>query len=86
MFVMNNRNRRFDNPSSTECNHLCQYDVVYGPVANDRIAASFQLYRDEMITADELVARLKYRKLNDQYSFHTERAVSLLKRRGHLYE
>ena len=86
MFVMNNRNRSFPNPSSSECNVDNKYDVVYGPVANDRIAASFQLYQDEVISADELVERLKYRKLNDQYSFHSERAIALLDRAGFLYE
>ena len=86
MFVMNNRSRSFTDLASPECNHDCKYDIVYGPVADDRIAASFQLYQDKMITADELAARLEYRELNDQYSFHTERAVALLDRTGFLYE
>ena len=86
MFVMNNRSRSYSDPSSPECNVDNKYDVVYGPVANDRIAASFQLYQDEMISVDELVERLKYRKLNDQYSFHSEQAVALLDRTGYLYE
>lgn len=85
-FVMNNRDRAFKDVESPECNRCCQYDIVTGPVANDRIAASFQLFLDEFITIDELVERLKYRELNDQYSFHTEQALQLLTLQGFLYE
>ena len=73
---------RCSHESSPECNRENQYDVVVGPVADDRIVASFQLYQDEFITLDELVERLRYRKLSDQYSFHTPRAVELLENRG----
>lgn len=33
IFIKNNRDRRFSNVSSLECNLDCKYDVVIGPVA-----------------------------------------------------
>ena len=59
-----------------------QYDIVYGPVADDAIVASFQIYLDGRITLDELVERLRYRELSDQYSFHTPSAIALLDIKG----
>lgn len=82
LFVTNNRNRRFADVSDSLCNRDNKYDIVAGPVADDRIVASFQLYLDEFISLDELVERLRYRKLSDQYSFHTARGIALLERRG----
>lgn len=37
IFIKNNRDRRFSNVSSLECNLDCKYDVVIGPVANDTV-------------------------------------------------
>jgi hypothetical protein len=83
-FVINNRNREFADKASPKCNHLNQYDIVYGPVADDSIVASFQLFRDGRITIDELVEQLRYKKLNDQYSFHTADALALLTNKGEM--
>lgn len=77
-FVVNNRDRQYSHLSSPQCNRLNQYDVVYGPVADDAIVASFQLYQDGRIGIDELVERLRFRKLTDQFSFHTPAALRLL--------
>ena len=81
-FIVNNRNREFTDVLSPLCNRSNQYDVVIGPVADDRIVASFHLFLDGFITIDELVARLEYRELNNQYSFHTPAAIGLLECRG----
>lgn len=81
-FVLNNRSRSFADDHSPDCNRANQYDIVIGPVANDRIAASFQLFLDDLISIDELVERLRYRKLNDQVSFHSQAAISLLSFKG----
>lgn len=37
IFIKNNRDRRFSDVSSLECNLDCKYDVVIGPVANDTV-------------------------------------------------
>lgn len=53
-------------------------DIVFGPVANDRVYTSFALYEGNIIGKDELKKRLKTYKLVDQYLFHTEAALRFL--------
>ena len=65
-----------------EKNHDNKYDVVSGAVANDDIATTFALYRDGIIDSQILAARLEYKELSSQYSFHTDKAVGLLKKVG----
>ena len=55
------------------------YDVVYGPIANDVVAVSIALYTDEFISKEELLRRLKYRHETYQYFFATEKAISKLR-------
>ena len=68
-FVMANRTQR---------NFAHDYDVVYGPVANDRVYLQFGLYEAGAISIDTLVRELKKYKLVDQYLFHTEKALTTL--------
>ena len=68
-FVMQNRMRKGFNHS---------YDVVYGPVANDRVYAAFALYEGGVLDKQNLIATLKTYKLVDQYLFHTEVALQAL--------
>ncbi len=68
-FVMKNRTDR-------EYSH--DYDIVYGPVANDRVYAAFALYEGGVLNKQELISELKTYKLVDQYLFHTEKALSAL--------
>lgn len=51
------------------------YDVMIGPVADDNIMETIQLYIANILTAVEAVERLRYRKVNNQVSFHTEKAL-----------
>ena len=51
------------------------YDVVIGPVADDNTMETVQLYMANILTAEEAVERLRYNKVNNQVSFHTERAL-----------
>lgn len=68
-FVMNNRTiKGFEH----------DYDIVYGPVANDRVYASFALYEGGLIDKKTLIAELKTYKLIDQYLFHTEKALQYI--------
>jgi len=78
LFVLNNRNRDFNDHSELNSNQDNKYDIVVGPVANDDIALLFRYFINEHIDVTALVNGMKYRKLNDQYSFHTDRAVELL--------
>lgn len=54
-------------------------DVVIGPVADDNTMETVQLYIAGILTADEAMSRLKYSKVNNQVSFHTEKALKYLK-------
>jgi len=78
IFVLNNRNRDFTDYSNINSNHDSKYDIVIGPVANDDIALLFRSYINEHINLPALVNGMKYKKLSDQYSFHTDRVTSLL--------
>lgn len=68
-FVMNNR-------QDETFTH--DYDIVYGPVANDRVYLQFGLYEQGFISKATLLAELKVYKLVDQMLFHTERSLQLL--------
>ena len=69
-FVMSNRtNRAF--------NH--NYDLVAGPVANDRVYATLTLFETEQLSIEETVHRLKTYTLVNQVLFHTEKALQKLK-------
>ena len=68
-FVMNNRlNKDF----------VHDYDIVYGPVANDRVYTCFALYEGGLMSKQNLLAELKTYELVDQYLFHSEQALQLL--------
>jgi hypothetical protein len=57
------------NRTIQDYNH--DYDIVTGPVANDNVYLSFNLYESGIITKRELIRRLKTYKLVDQLLFHT---------------
>ena len=54
--------------------------LYHGPVADDDMAVLFQQYEQEFIDLEMLKKRMAYKELSMQYSFHTEKAVSLLKK------
>lgn len=78
-FVIANRNRK-KVVIDSDNNKDCRYDIVIGPVANDDIALLFRQFEDGLIDINALVLGMKYKELTNQYSFHTERAVKLLKK------
>ena len=55
------------------------YDIVIGPVADDRVYAQFSLFEGGLISKETLIRELKTYKLVDQYLFHTEKAIPHLK-------
>ena len=68
-FVMRNRmNKNFQH----------SFDIVYGPVANDKVYASFALYEGGLLSKQNLIAELKTYILVDQYLFHTEQSLECL--------
>lgn len=68
-FVMANR---------TQKGFTHNYDIVYGPVANDRVYLQFGLYESGAISMETLIRELKTYKLVDQYLFHTDKALATL--------
>lgn len=82
LFVINNRNRFYRDLASPECNHDCKYDLVIGPVADDDLALLFRQFSGGLIDVDTLIRAMKYKKLTDQYSFHSQSALELLERVG----
>lgn len=54
------------------------YDIVCGPVADDRVYAAFALYEGGIINKRELIEALKAYKLIDQYLFHDEKSLTSL--------
>lgn len=82
LFVINNRNRDYQDIYSMECNHDNKYDLVIGPVADDDLALLFRQFLGGLISVEVLVEAMKFKKLTNQYSFHTERALELLEKAG----
>lgn len=69
-FVMRNR---------TERGFTHDYDIVYGPVADDSVYTQFTLYEGGIISMPTLIQELKTYKLVDQYLFHTEKSLTTIK-------
>ena len=69
-FVMRNR---------TEQGFTHDYDIVYGPVANDNVYTQFTLFEGGIISMPTLIQELKTYKLVDQYLFHTEKSLTAIK-------
>lgn len=82
VFVMNNRNRYFEDYASNECNLDNKYDIVAGPIADDDMVVLFRQYQNGMIDFDTLVKGMTYKEITSQYSFHSEKAIRLLKKVG----
>ena len=55
------------------------YDVVYGPVANDDVYTTFTLYQSGALSKEQTLETLKIKKLYDQMVFTTEKALFFLK-------
>ena len=57
------------------------YDIVYGPIADDRVGVQLWKYETQSIDLPTLVRNLQHMKgITFQYFFGTEEAIKLLKR------
>ncbi len=73
-FVFLNRNNKSSAPAHN-------YDIVYGPIANDRVGLQISKYEAGDITLDKLLENLKYIKgITYQYFFGTDDAIQKLTR------
>jgi hypothetical protein len=58
------------------------FDIVQGPVANDKTARTIALYIAGIINANDAIERLRSNRINNQVSLHTSAALSHLKITG----
>lgn len=58
-----------------------KYDIVYGPIANDKVGLQIRKLKDGSIDKKEFLNRLKYMKgITFQYFFGSKNAISHLKK------
>ena len=86
VFIKNNRDRKFLDYGSMECNLDCKYDVVVGPVADDTIGLLIRQFSRGTIDAEYLKKEFDFGKLTNQYTFHTEKSLNYLKKAGVRYD
>lgn len=79
-FVMNNRDRNYMDIHNALYNGDNKYDIVIGPVADDNMALLFRQYENEIINFGTLLKGMIYKQTSSQYSFHTEKAIRLLRK------
>lgn len=72
-FIMKNR----QNKSNRQ---IHDYDIVFGPIANDRVGLQISRFQLNYIPMEELIRQLTFIKPTFQYFFGSIRAISLLKR------
>ena len=59
--------------------YMQPFDVVYGPIANDRVGLQIRNYRMGNIGKKEFLRRLRYmRGITFQYAFCTQKAIEKL--------
>lgn len=54
------------------------WDLIIGPVANDQTYPTILLYLDGFLDAESAIKRLLTQRLKDQFTFKSQKAVSLL--------
>ena len=57
------------------------YDIVYGPIANDNVGEQVALFKGGYISKERFLQKLKHmRGITFQYAFCTEAAINKLKK------
>jgi hypothetical protein len=77
---------RFNKPNGEWLDFVCAnrsgreaanpYDIVFGPVANDKVYAVVQYYENGVYDKMDAIRRLKVQKLFNQILFHTEKSLT----------
>ena len=55
------------------------YDLVTGPVANDRVYTEISAYEAGYVDETDVIVRLKNYRLANQFLFHTDKALQFLR-------
>lgn len=74
-FILMNRRNKSDQSAH-------DYDIVYGPIANDRVGVQLSRYRLNYISLSQLVEELSFVRPTFQYFFGTEKALKYLTFKG----
>lgn len=69
-FVIDNR---------LKLNYKHDFDIVEGPVADDRVYACLNAFENRFMDIESAIRELRTYKLADQISFHTKESIELLK-------
>ena len=72
-FVVDNRSGKYVGP---------KYDLKIGPVANDNVYTTIQLYMSGVLSRETAIRELKVRKLFNQVVFSSQRALGMLRFSG----
>lgn len=56
-----------------------EYDLVQGPVANDKVIMTVNLYESGVLSAEAAILQLRVYNTYDQLSFHTRRVIQTLR-------
>lgn len=73
-FILMNRRNDTNNP-------MHDYDIVYGPIANDKVGVQLWKFENQMIDLETFTRNLhRMEGIAFQYFFGTERAIKLLKK------
>lgn len=71
----------FANRQSKTGESVHDYDVVIGPIANDRVGIQVRKYFDKEISLETFLENLKYMKgITFQYFFGTEKSIKYLRK------
>lgn len=71
----------FANRNSKTGESIHNYDIVIGPIANDRVGVQVRRYMEHEISLETFLENLKYMKgVTFQYFFGTETAINLLRK------
>jgi len=84
---------RFNEPDEAWLDFVCAnrrgrkiakaYDMVFGPVANDKVYTVVQFYENGVYDKDEAIKRLKVDNLFNQILFHTEKSLKYCRFTGY---
>lgn len=74
-FVMANRTPRL---KAKDHNRDNRYDLVIGPVADDKMVGLFKMFERGIWPIERIIEELRYKKLTIQYSFHTQKSLAVL--------
>ncbi len=72
-FIMMNRRNKSEKP-------MHDYDIVYGPIADDKVGLQISRYQLQYIPMEELIRQLSFIRPTFQFFFGTERAIKLLQK------